>query len=309
MISVLIADDQALVREGLRMLIKPEPDLRVVGEACDGAEAVTQARRLDPDVLLMDVRMPRVDGIQATAQLARSGCRARILILTTYDLDEYVYRAMKSGACGFLLKDVTREQLTEAVRGVSAGHLLLAPSILQRLIDEFGSPAPAAATAPAADLCLSEATVKSHVARILDRLDLRSRVQIAIFAYEHALVSTERGVRGRGERLMRGRSVGTGSSSKMEDGALHARSTAAARGVPRSPARIPQRSGRHGHSLIPHASASWSRGAPGSTSGCCPAAPVSVPGVRGQERGVTGWLAGPRALAVRVPRIARRRGS
>jgi DNA-binding NarL/FixJ family response regulator len=227
MISVLIADDQALVREGLRMLIKPEPDLRVVGETGDGAEAVTQARRLDPDVVLMDVRMPRVDGIQATAQLARSGCRARILMLTTYDLDEYVYRAMKSGACGFLLKDATREQLTGAVRGVSAGHLLLAPSILQRLIDEFGSPVPAAAPADvclsdreldvvhlvanglsnaeiAADLCLSEATVKSHVARILDRLDLRSRVQIAIFAYEHALVSTERGVRRRGERLLRG---------------------------------------------------------------------------------------------------------
>jgi DNA-binding NarL/FixJ family response regulator len=230
MISVLVADDQALVREGLRMLIKPEPDLRVVGEAGDGAEAVAQVRRLDPDVVLMDVRMPRVDGIQATAQLARSGCRARILMLTTYDLDEYVYRAMKSGACGFLLKDATREQLTEAVRSVSAGHLLLAPSILRRLIDEFGSPVPAASVAPAADvclsereldvvhlvanglsnaeiaadLCLSEATVKSHVARILDRLGLRSRVQIAIFAYEHALVSTERGLRGTGERPLRG---------------------------------------------------------------------------------------------------------
>ncbi len=227
MISVLIADDQDLVREGLRMLIEAEPDLRVAGEAGDGAEAVTQVRRLDPDVVLMDVRMPRVDGIEATAQLARSGCRARILMLTTYDLDEYVYRAMKAGACGFLLKDASREQLTEAVRTVSAGHMLLAPSILQRLIDEVGSPVPATAATSvrlserelevirlvanglsnaeiAAGLCLSEATVKSHVARILDRLDLRSRVQIAIFAYEHAIVSTERGTRGGAERLMPG---------------------------------------------------------------------------------------------------------
>ncbi|HET9971593.1 MAG TPA: response regulator transcription factor [Streptosporangiaceae bacterium] len=213
MISVLISDDQDLVREGLRMIVDAEPDLRVAGEAGDGIEAVAQARRLDPDVILMDIRMPKADGIQATAQLARSGCRARILMLTTYDLDEYVYRAMQAGACGFLLKDATPEQLAEAIRSVSIGHMLLAPPIVQRLIEEFGGkPAPAALTGVrlsereldvirlvaqglpnaeiAASLYLSEATVKSHIARILARLGLRSRVQIAIFAYENAIVST-----------------------------------------------------------------------------------------------------------------------
>ena len=215
MISVLIADDQDLVREGLRMLLEAEPDLQVAGEAGDGAEAVSAARQLDPDVILMDVRMPRIDGIQATARLTRSGCQARILMLTTYDLDDYVYRAMKAGACGFLLKDASREQLAEGIRTVSAGHMLLAPSIIQRFIDAAGDPAPAADSARvhlsereldvirliaqglsnaeiAASLHISEATVKSHVARILDRLDLRGRVQITIFAYENAIVGVGR---------------------------------------------------------------------------------------------------------------------
>jgi len=214
-ISVLIADDQDLVREGLRMLLEAEPDLQVAGEAGDGAEAVSAARQLDPDVILMDVRMPRIDGIQATARLTRSGCQARILMLTTYDLDDYVYRAMKAGACGFLLKDASREQLAEGIRTVSAGHMLLAPSIIQRFIDAAGDPAPAADSARvhlsereldvirliaqglsnaeiAASLHISEATVKSHVARILDRLDLRGRVQITIFAYENAIVGVGR---------------------------------------------------------------------------------------------------------------------
>jgi len=217
MISVLITDDQDLVREGLRMLLEAEPDLRVAGEAGDGIQAVTEVRRLDPDVVLMDVRMPRADGIQATVQLVRHGCRARILMLTTFDLDEYVYHAMKAGASGFLLKDASREQLAQAIRTVAAGHALLAPAITQRLIEGFCcGPAPGAATTGvrlserelevvhlvaqglsnaeiAAGLCLSEATVKSHVAHILARLSLRDRVQIAIFAYEKGIVRAGRG--------------------------------------------------------------------------------------------------------------------
>jgi DNA-binding NarL/FixJ family response regulator len=149
-ISVLIVDDQDLVREGLRMLLEAEPDLCVAGEAGNGSQALAQARRLDPDVVLMDVRMPEVDGIEATAQLARGGCRARILMLTTFNLDEYVYRAMKAGASGFLLKDASREQLAAAVRIMSAGHALLAPAITRRLIEDFcRGPAPGAAAASA----------------------------------------------------------------------------------------------------------------------------------------------------------------
>ena len=214
MISVLIADDQNLVREGLRMLLESEPDIRVAGEAANGTQALTQARRLDPDVDVMDIRMPEVDGIEATALLIRAGCRARILMLTTFNLDEYVYRAMKAGASGFLLKDASREQLARAVRMVSAGDALLAPSITRRLIEDFcRGPAPDAATADgtgglsdreldvvrlvaqgqsnaeiAASLYLSAATVKSHIARILAKLGLRDRVQIVVFAYEKGIV-------------------------------------------------------------------------------------------------------------------------
>src|SRR6202453_470699 len=206
MISVLIADDQDLIRKGLRMLLEAEPDLRVAGEAGDGSQALAQARRLDPDVILMDVRMPGLDGIQATAQLAQSGSRAKILMLTTFNIDEYVYRAMKAGASGFLLKDATREQLAGAVRTVAAGGSLLAPAITRRLIDDFcRGPAPGAATASVAGplserelevvrlvaqglsnaevavrLHLSEATVKSHVARVLAKLGLRDRVQVVV---------------------------------------------------------------------------------------------------------------------------------
>ena len=214
MISVLIVDDQELVREGLRMLLEAEPDLSVAGEAGNGGQALAQARRLDPDVILMDVRMPEMNGIEATTRLVQAGCRARVLMLTTFNLDEYVYHALKAGASGFLLKDATRERLTSAVRAAAAGETLLAPAITRRLIEDFcRGPAPGAAAGPsagrlsereldvvrlvaqglsnaeiAARLHLSEATVKSHIARILAKLGLRDRVQVAVFAYEHGIV-------------------------------------------------------------------------------------------------------------------------
>jgi DNA-binding NarL/FixJ family response regulator len=212
-IRVLVADDQDLVREGLRMMLDAERDITVVGEAADGRQALDEARRLDPDVVVMDVRMPEVDGIEATTRLAQTGSRARVLVLTTFDLDEYVYSALKAGASGFLLKDATREQLAGAVRTVADGGMLLAPAITRRLIEDYcRRPAPGglpdAATALsareldvlrriargrsnaeiAAELFLSEATVKSHVARILDKLDLRDRTQVIVFAYESGLV-------------------------------------------------------------------------------------------------------------------------
>jgi DNA-binding NarL/FixJ family response regulator len=213
-ISVVIADDQDLVREGLRMLLEAEPDLTVAGEASDGTQALAQARLLDPDVILMDVRMPQMNGIEATTRLVQGGSRARILMLTTFNLDEYVYHALKAGASGFLLKDATREQLTGAVRTVAAGETLLAPAITRRLIEDFCcgpapvTPAEAAAgrlsereigvvrlvaqglsnAEIAARLYLSEATVKSHIARILAKLVLRDRVQVAVYAYEHGIV-------------------------------------------------------------------------------------------------------------------------
>ena len=219
MISVLIVDDQDLVREGLRMLVEAEPDLAVAGEASDGGQALAQARLLDPDVILMDVRMPGVNGIDATARLVRAGSRARILMLTTFNLDEYVYHALKAGASGFLLKDATREQLAAAVRAVAAGETLLAPVITRRLIEDYCSgPAPGPLVAGAAGglserelgvvrlvaqglsnaeiaarLYLSEATVKSHIARILAKLGLRDRVQVAVFCYEHGIVRPGRG--------------------------------------------------------------------------------------------------------------------
>jgi DNA-binding NarL/FixJ family response regulator len=213
-IAVVIADDQELVREGLRMMLEAETDIEVVAEAGDGNEALAAARTHDPDVLLMDVRMPELDGLEATERLVRSGARARILVLTTFDLDEYVYRAMKGGASGFLLKDATREQLAGAVRTVAAGDSLLAPAITQRLIEDFCRRPPPSAAPPAAAqdlspreldvfrlvaeglsnaeiaerLVLSEATIKSHVARILGKLELRDRVQAVVLAYESGLV-------------------------------------------------------------------------------------------------------------------------
>jgi DNA-binding NarL/FixJ family response regulator len=226
-ISVLIADDQDLVREGLRMLLEAEPDLAVTGEAGDGGQALARAALLDPDVILMDVRMPGMNGIEATARLVQAGSRARILMLTTFNLDEYVYHALKAGASGFLLKDASREQLTGAVRAVAAGETLLAPAVTRRLIEDFcNGPAPGTPVAGAgglserelgvvqlvaqgrsnaeiaAGLYLSEATVKSHIARILAKLGLRDRVQVAVYAYEHGIVRPGHGARspGRGTR-------------------------------------------------------------------------------------------------------------
>ncbi|OXM73527.1 MULTISPECIES: response regulator [Amycolatopsis] len=210
---VVIADDQALVRTGFRMILA-SGGIDVVGEAADGAEAVATVRDLDPDVVLMDIRMPAMDGLEATRRiLARSpGCR--VLMLTTFDLDRYVYDALAAGASGFLLKDVTPEHLVAAVRLVGTGDALLAPSITRRLVERFaaGQPRPAlhrdlAVLTPrelqvltlvargrsnaeiAAELTLSEATVKTHVARIFAKLALRDRAQAVVLAYETGLVS------------------------------------------------------------------------------------------------------------------------
>ncbi|HJQ42986.1 MAG TPA: response regulator transcription factor [Jatrophihabitantaceae bacterium] len=213
MTTVLLADDQDLVRQGLRMLLDAEQDIEVVGEAKSGTEAIALTRQLDPDVVLMDIRMPDLDGIEATRQLVAAGARARILVLTTFDLDEYVYRAMQAGASGFLLKDARREQLAGAVRTVREGDALLAPAITRRLVEDFcRQPAPGAQSQAlerltdrerdvlallargmsnaeiATELFLGETTVKSHVARILAKLDLRDRVQTVVYAYESGLV-------------------------------------------------------------------------------------------------------------------------
>jgi len=215
-IDVLVADDQALVRTGFRMILETEPDLHVVAEASDGEEAVALAAALQPDVVLMDVRMPGVDGIAATERLvADPACRARVLMLTTFDLDQYVYAALQAGASGFLLKDVPPELLVAGIRAVHAGESLLAPSVTRRLIGSFlrRPPAPSVAAQArlrsltarerqvlrlialglsnseiAAELSVSETTVKTHVGRILMKLRLRDRVQTVIFAYEAGVV-------------------------------------------------------------------------------------------------------------------------
>jgi DNA-binding NarL/FixJ family response regulator len=213
-IRVLIADDQALVRGGFRMILEAQKDMEVVGEAGDGREAVAQARELRPDVVLMDIRMPELDGLEATRRLMSDGDGIRVLILTTFDLDEYVYEAMKTGASGFLLKDVPPERLADAVRVVAAGDALLAPAITRRLIEGFvrrpapGTRAPAALDALterelevlklvarglangeiASSLSVSEATVKTHLTHILGKLRLRDRVQAVVLAYECGLV-------------------------------------------------------------------------------------------------------------------------
>jgi DNA-binding NarL/FixJ family response regulator len=213
-IRVLIADDQALVRGGFRMILEAQKDMEVVGEAGDGREAVAQARELRPDVVLMDIRMPELDGLEATRRLMSDGDGIRVLILTTFDLDEYVYEAMKTGASGFLLKDVPPERLADAVRVVAAGDALLAPAITRRLIEGFvrrpapGTRAPAELDALterelevlklvarglangeiASSLYVSEATVKTHLTHILGKLGLRDRVQAVVLAYECGLV-------------------------------------------------------------------------------------------------------------------------
>jgi DNA-binding NarL/FixJ family response regulator len=216
MTKVLIADDQSLVRAGFRMILEAEPDFEVVGEASDGLTAVLAARETEPDVILMDVRMPNVDGLEATRRLLEGKEEGpRILILTTFDLDEYVYEALRAGASGFLLKDTPPEHLVEAIRIVAGGDALLSPSITRRVISEFVRRPPASVRQSpegldeltarelevlrliarglsnaeiAAEAYVSETTVKTHVARILMKLRLRDRVQAVVFAYEHGIV-------------------------------------------------------------------------------------------------------------------------
>ncbi|AXH97509.1 response regulator [Ornithinimicrobium avium] len=212
MISVLIADDQALVRTGLRMIVEAEPDLTVVGEAADGVEAVALARRHDPDVVLMDIQMPALDGIAATRSVVRDCPGTRVLVLTTFDRSQLVYDALVAGASGFLLKDAPRESLLAGLRAVHRGEELLAPSITRRLIEEFTRldrlpAAPELDTLTdrehevlllvaagrsnaeiAQDLFITVQTVKTHVARILAKLGVRDRVQAVVLAYESGLV-------------------------------------------------------------------------------------------------------------------------
>ncbi len=219
-LRVVVADDQALVRAGFRMILEAN-GIDVVGEAADGREAVDLSRRLRPDVVLMDIRMPGVDGLAATRQLAGPDVDepVRVLVLTTFDLDDYVYEALQAGASGFLLKDVSRDELLHAVRVVAAGDALLAPSVTRRLIEEFARQRPAARPSPArldpltsrerdvlglvargmsnaeiaSELFVGEATVKSHVAHVLMKLGLRDRIQAVIFAYEAGLVRPQAG--------------------------------------------------------------------------------------------------------------------
>ena len=222
-IRVVVADDQELVRSGLALIIDAQPDLEVVGGAADGNEAVDLARLERPDVVLMDIRMPHLDGIEATRRIVSSPALAglenpvRVVILTTFDLDDYVFQALRAGASGFLLKDLRREDLVHAVRVVAAGDALLAPSITRRLIEDFAH-RPAPGTPPRIDrltpreqevleligrglnnreigetLIVGEATVKTHIGRILMKLDLRDRVQAVIYAYEIGLVRPTKG--------------------------------------------------------------------------------------------------------------------
>ena len=215
-IAVVLADDQAVVRAGFRTILEAEPDISVVGEAGDGAHAVRTAHRLRPDVVLMDVRMPQVDGITATRQLAGPDVvdPIQVLVITTFDLDEYVFAALRAGASGFLLKDIEPDDLVDAVRTVAGGHGLVAPTVTRRLIAEFARSAVAPAPPPArfddltererqilvlvaqgrsnaeiaATLVLSQSTVKTHVGNLLAKLECRDRVQAVVFAYEHGIV-------------------------------------------------------------------------------------------------------------------------
>jgi DNA-binding NarL/FixJ family response regulator len=216
-IRVLLADDQGMVRAGFRMILESEPDIDVVGEAEDGAKAVSLARTLGPDIVLMDVQMPNMDGLEATRQIVALPLLepVRVLILTTFERDEYIFEALRSGASGFMLKNAAPEELIEAVQVVAAGNSLLAPSVTRRVIEEFAKgPAPAAAADAsrlnvltereaevlsllargksnaeiANELFVGEATIKTHISNLLTKLDLRDRVQAVVFAYESGLI-------------------------------------------------------------------------------------------------------------------------
>jgi DNA-binding NarL/FixJ family response regulator len=218
-VRVLLVDDQALIRAGFRMILDAEEDMEVVGECADGTQAVDSVRRLSPDVVLMDIRMPEMDGIEATRLISAGGDEGaagpRVLMLTTFDLDEYVYDALRAGASGFLLKDVPAEQLVDGIRVVARGEALLAPSVTKRLIQEFSRGSVSQRNAPAAldeltprelevfkliargmsnaeiaeELIVSETTVKTHVARVLMKLGVRDRVQAVVLAYESGVVA------------------------------------------------------------------------------------------------------------------------
>jgi DNA-binding NarL/FixJ family response regulator len=212
-IKVLVVDDQDLVRTGFRVILDAEPDIEVVGEAGDGDEAVRAVAALAPDVVVMDIRMPKVDGLAATRQITGMSESAKVLILTTFDLDEYVFEALRAGASGFLLKDAGAEELLTAVRVIAAGDALLAPSITRRLIEDYAKRPPASTrpdltadltpreidvltligrglsnTEIAQELVVSDATVKTHIGRIFTKLDVRDRAQAVVYAYEGGLV-------------------------------------------------------------------------------------------------------------------------
>jgi len=209
----VIADDQTLVRSGFRLIVEGRPDLEVVGEAQDGEQAVALVRDLEPDVILLDIRMPNLDGIEATKQIVASGSETRILVLTTFDLDEYVYGAVRAGASGFLLKDVRPAELVDAIRVVASGNTLLAPTALQRLLERFSPTEPASVARVdagpltereaeilqllasglsnaeiAETLFLSETTIKTHISNLFRKLQVRDRVQAVIAAYDAGLV-------------------------------------------------------------------------------------------------------------------------
>ena len=214
-LGVLIADDQALMRAGFRMILEAEADLEIVGEAADGREAVAEAARLRPDLVLMDVRMPEMDGIEATRRLLDGNGETKVVMLTTFDMDEYVFEALRAGASGFLVKDVPPEQLVAGIRSVASGDSLLGPSVTRRLIQEFVRRPPGALRTPppelarltarevevlrmmargrsnaeiATEIFVSETTVKTHVAHVLAKLGVRDRVQAVVFAYESGVV-------------------------------------------------------------------------------------------------------------------------
>jgi DNA-binding NarL/FixJ family response regulator len=216
-ITVLLVDDEALVRGGFRMILESQDDIAVVGEAEDGSGAIRQVRELNPDVVLMDIRMPRLDGIEATRRILRESSASRVLILTTFDLDEYVYDALQAGASGFVLKSAPPARLADAVRTVAAGDAMLAPELTRRLIEEYLDSQRRPVAAPglseltdreldvlrlmaqgrsnaelAAELIVSESTVKTHVTRILAKLGLRDRLQAVVLAYESGLVQPGR---------------------------------------------------------------------------------------------------------------------